>query len=273
MAVQLTSKTPLSLAVEAFLERLQEEGRADLTLRSYRSDLSALCRSIGPSTRIEALNARAERHVRDLPLAARSWNRHLGTVRRFCDFLVSRQALKANPMRRVEQAQVRDDGAAAPEAKGLATLLARIERPRDRVLVALLMDTGLRIGEALALAVRDLRPDASSVKVLQGRARTVRLGRTMRTMLIGYLRDRNPEAEEPLFATDAGRALSYAGAHRVFRRYARGTGITLRDLRAKAVASAFAHGASLLDVQTMLGHRHVASTARYQGLANAKNTT
>jgi site-specific recombinase XerD len=151
-----------------------------------------------------------------------------------------------------------------PSASLLSAVLGRIEKARDRALVALLIGSGLQVGEALTLRLGDVSPGARFVTVRGPHQRTVAVSETARPWVLEYVRSRNSRPSEPLFVTKRGGRLSYAGAHRVFRVYAAGSGLTMRHLRMNAAADAFGRGASLAQVQHMLGHRHAASTARYQ---------
>jgi site-specific recombinase XerD len=250
-------------AVEAFLADLERSGRSASTVRNYRADLSALLRSGKLPAGTAGVARLVERHLKGLRLAGRSWNRHLATLRRFCEYLVREGLLPANPLRGVRQAAV---AAPRPEplgARQLAALMERMPHPRDRALVGLLADTGVRIGEALRLRVQDVDVGAGRVIVRNGVARAVELPARTRRLVAAYLRARRAAADEPLFVAHGKRPLSYAGAHRIFRRYAADLGITMRSLRADAAAKAFRRGESLGQVQRRLGHMHAASTLRY----------
>lgn len=264
MPVTPTSDTNVRDATEAFLAEQARRGRSETTLRDYRADLRALVRSVGASSPTKALAAATQRHLRGLRLADRSYNRHLSTVRRFCEYLVTVGALRANPLRDATSMVVHATDPVTVEGPALAQLIARIERPRDRALVMLLVGSGLRIGEALALKVKDVDPQRGIVIVRTGRARRCAMVPLATGSVMAYLRQRKAAAQDPLFATSTGQPLSYAAVHRLVRVYADGSGITMRHLRQSAVTAAFERGASLEDVQRMLGHRHAASTARYQ---------
>ena len=69
---------------------------------------------------------------------------------------------------------------------GLATV-------RDRAILLLLLDTGLRVSEAAGIRLGDLRPDGS-VKVMGkgAKERIVPIGSTARTAIVRYLGERGP---------------------------------------------------------------------------------
>jgi site-specific recombinase XerD len=269
--MKLNARTPLHQAIDAFLADLELAGKAERTLRDYRSDLDRLCRTGGALVRAGSLATLASQHLRELRLAQRSWNRHLSTLRQFCDYLVELQALPRNPLRGISQVAV-DSGAAKPASSQLlAALFERIDRVRDRALIALLVSSGLQIGEALKLKVSDVAPGARFIRVRGSHRRTVELGPAARPVVIQYLQGREGSPNEPLFVGHGSRPLSYSGAHRIFRSYAANSGLTMRHLRMNAATNAFRRGASLVQVQHMLGHVHAASTARYQVSSGTKS--
>lgn len=258
--------TPFSLrrAVEAFLQAEAGEGKSSLTVRNYRADLSALLRAAGDVVTPDRFARAARRHLEDLEVAGRSWNRHLGTIRRLCDFLVRSGAIESNPVADLAPQRVTQAPPEAARPADVRRLLDRIDDLRDRALVALLWHCGLRIGEALQLRVSDVDTNAGWV-IVSSRARERRLEvpSAIRSTLASYVEHRLRQGDGPLFVGYGSRPLSYAGAHRLFRRYAGDSGLTMRTLRAGAAAAALRSGSTLRRVQAMLGHLRAASTIRY----------
>lgn len=259
-------------AIDAYLADLERRGKTETTLRDYRADLTALLRSAGSSAHASRLATLAQRHLKGLRLADRSRNRHLSTLRRFCEYLVGVHALRVNPLRGSVGVVLTKSSQPPITQAQIAEILGRIERPRDRALVSLLLGSGIRVSEALALRVRDVNLISGTLTVRRGMPRRVSLSSSSQRVLTAYLRERQARRNDPLFATRDGKSLSYAAAHRLFRLYAGDTGLTMRRLRSSAAMSAFDDGATLLQVQRMLGHRHPASTARYHvDTANIKS--
>ncbi len=248
--------------IEAFLAHERRDGKAEVTLRNYRTDLTGLQRVVGDVVSSLHLKRAIPRHLDQLQVAQHSWNRHLSTLRRFCDYLVADGVLCENPLASRCQMRVEWTAPKHIHADQARDLMRRIERPRDRALVAILWQCGLRIGEALDLRASnvDLRYGVLRVGVSK---REVRLSPRAKLALMEHLRISNVPADDFLFLANGGRRLSYAGAHRLFRRYAGQSGLTMRQLRAAAAASALDAGVRLKRVQNMLGHLHSASTVRY----------
>lgn len=260
----------LAQAVEAFLEAEQRSGKAALTLLNYRADLSSLLRSIADPMAAGLSERGLKRHLARLPVASRSWNRHLTTLRRFCDFMVAQRLLQHNPLRGMERAPVSEARPTPAPAAQINSVIGQADNPRDRALLALLWECGLRIREALTLQVGDVDLRLARIRVHVGMPRSISLTPNASRLLERYICARRSGSSDPLFTSYGTRQLSYAGAHRLFRRYAGTTGLTMRHLRASAAVAAFDRGDSLTQVQAMLGHQHAASTARYQADADTR---
>jgi site-specific recombinase XerD len=111
----------------------------------------------------------------------------------------------------------------------LAVLLAapdqdRWEGRRDRALLALTAQAGLRVGELTGLNVGDITLAAgANVRCLgKGRKhRAVPLNTTTSTVLSGWLTERAGLRDEPLFPTRTGRRLSPDAVERLVRKHSR----------------------------------------------------
>lgn len=250
-------------AVQRFLEAEERSGKARTTLRNYRADLYGLARTAGSRVTPRMLAGAAKRHLDALELAEASWNRHLTTLRRFFAHLVQTGIMEINPLEGVERheaAQAQPDVAGTGDVR---RLIARIDNVRDRALVVLLWQTGLRVSEALGLRASDVDLGRRMITTPPPDRRRVRMPAEAREVMGDYLTSRALASNDPVFVAQGGRPLSYAGAHRLFRLYAGTSGVTMRSMRARAAVQAFDDGASLAQVQHMLGHRTAASTLRY----------
>lgn len=174
-------------------------------------------------------------------------------------------------------------------------VLACCHRPRERFVVVLLRDTGLRIGEALGLRRKDMHllPDSRSLGCavvgahLHVRHRTNPNGALAKSrfprmvpasddVLAAYA---DYQAERAGIAGDdgsdmvlvnlyhqpVGAAMSYRGAKGFFDRLARGCDFTVRPhmLRHTAATNWVRAGVDLDVVQKLLGHASLASTTVY----------
>jgi site-specific recombinase XerD len=140
---------------------------------------------------------------------------------------------------------------------------------RNHVLLYLTYVTGLRIGEALALGVRDVDLDLLRVHVVRGKTgeRFVPLpdDPNLAESLTRWLRVRDvwSPPSDLLFVTKAGRPLRAAAVRRTVELYSQRSEIghvTPHMLRHSAATEMLAHGAPPIGVQRVLGHRSLRTT-------------
>jgi integrase/recombinase XerC len=282
----------------AFLEWLERERRAArLTVEAYGGDLAAflgfLTQHLGGEPDLAAL---AELRQADLrawlaeEAAAGAGNatraRHLSAVRSFFRFLKRRYGID-NPALRliatprakrpvpraldVTQARAVTDGIA-----GLSEVAAL--QARDAALFTLLYGCGLRIGEALALDVRDVsanQPMTLRALGKGGKERIVPVLSAVHEALAAWLAlhpDRQPAS--PLFLGARGRRLDPAVAQRTLRNFRRLHGLpehaSPHALRHSFATHLLAGGADLRSIQDLLGHASLSTTQRYTAVDEAR---
>ncbi len=144
---------------------------------------------------------------------------------------------------------------------------------RNRALVAVLWRCGLRIGEALALLVKDLDPDSGTLVVQRGkggRRRVVGVDAGTAALVGRWLevrRRRGIPGGGPLFCSLAGNTMDQSYVRHMIPRLARKAGVEKRA-HAHGLRHAFAvdlvrEGADLLTVRDLLGHSSAATTQIY----------
>lgn len=205
-----------------------------------------------------------------------------GTVRRYLKMLraVSNYGKKMGmckdvptvPMPRVDDA--RDTHLNLEEIDAFLEW-AKIERPRIYPGYVLLIDTGMRLGELMALEFRDVRGNELHVrKKDHGKSK----GRTV------PLSDRAKAAVDSIrmgpsdkVFTDCGVAVSpWRGRYLLSEglsegcRFIGAPRLRVHDLRHTFAYQAAMHGADLGDLQQMLGHKTLAMTLRYRGFIKSR---
>ena len=144
---------------------------------------------------------------------------------------------------------------------------------RNRALIAVCWRCGLRIGEALALAVKDFDPESGTLVVQRGKGGKRRVvGVDAGTVaLVGRWLElrgkRRIPKGGPLFCTLAGRPLDQSYIRHLLPRLARKADID-RRVHAHGLRHAFAvdlvrSGAPLYVVRDALGHTSIATTQVY----------
>jgi integrase/recombinase XerD len=147
-------------------------------------------------------------------------------------------------------------------------LLAACRTPRDKALIMLMVDTGLRRGELCNLNWGDVDIAGGLVRVEKGKggkARSVVIGIATRRTLLKYRRTPLPKMDQPLFQTRAGDRLSYNGLRSILLRVGKLAGIkvTPHALRRTFATLSLRAGMNLLHLQGLLGHSTLEMTRSY----------
>lgn len=218
------------------------------------------------------------------PYAVASRRAYLYPVQRLFRFLEAQGAVLADPTRDLvlpswkklpravlNQAQARKL-VAEPD-----TTTARGKR--DRAVLELLYGTALRVGECARLDLRDLDRGQGLLLVRQGKGRKDRVvpvvGRAAEALDL-YLSDARPELvkdphESALFITNRGTRLAVKRIQDLVRSSAKAAGLDLRvtpyTLRHGCATHLLQGGADVRQVQQLLGHAHVTTTAIYTKVA------
>ena len=158
----------------------------------------------------------------------------------------------------------------------LATCMPRaLESDRDRAILLFLIDTGLRATELVSLRVGDVDAETGAVVVRCGKGRKHRVvfvGNRCLRELGRYLRHRHLKAEDPLFATQDGRPLTYWGLRQIIRRRAARAGVpvpSLHSFRRAFALGALRGGMNIYALQRLMGHADLTMLQRYLAQTNA----
>ncbi|MEN3174818.1 tyrosine recombinase XerC [Gluconobacter sp. OJA] len=249
---------------------------AKLSLADLRAWLAhETARSEKPTRRATNADSRARSRARRVS-ALRSFYRYLA-VR----FDVSNPApgLLATPRlkKRLPRPLGQEQALAAPEgiSDDAYTSAAAL---RDKALFTLLYGTGLRIGEALALDVRDLsNAGENMLRVLGkgGKERLVPLLPAVREALETWKAAHpSPSPDAPLFCGTRGGRLNPGVAQRAMREWRKGEGLpdsaTPHALRHSFATHLMEGGADLRAIQELMGHASLSTTQAYT-LADEKH--
>jgi site-specific recombinase XerD len=145
--------------------------------------------------------------------------------------------------------------------------------PRDRAIVVLLLHTGLRLSELVALDVGDVRTSARKgvVIVRSGKGdayREVPLNATARAVVDAWRKERAKvvaEGEPALLVGRGGGRLTPRAVDLVVRKVARVAGLELSAhvLRHTCITKLVRKGSDVVLVAELAGHRRLETTRRY----------
>jgi site-specific recombinase XerD len=217
------------------------------------------------------------------PLSAVTIHRRLTTLRVFLRWLVDEGALPSIVIRRAAWPKKPDRLPKALNHKQASQLLSAPMHVRDRAIVALLLDTGIREAECCSLDVSDLDLEGGTLLVRKGKGAKQRLvifeGETRR-LLSDWLAVR-VSAEPALFVslhanktTVKGVRLEENGLYSAVKRAADSVGlgktVTPHGLRHSFATMYLDNGGKIEDVSDLLGHSDISTTMGYVRITRAK---
>lgn len=147
---------------------------------------------------------------------------------------------------------------------------------RDRTMILLLADTGLRLGEALGLKLTEIDWSTNSVIVMgKGRKeRRVCFGQTARSALMIWLRRRGViDGADWVFITQHGSQMTINGVDQRMKHYTRLAGIAADRLSPHALRHFFAltflrNGGDVMALQRLLGHTSLDLVRNYVSMCD-----
>lgn len=150
------------------------------------------------------------------------------------------------------------------------TSFAKLEFIRDTALIDLLISTGIRIGEAAAISLRDIIVSERTL-LIHGKGRKQRLIYISSSItwnrILTLAKERKQSDCNNLFVNRYGQPISIHGIEYIYKKYLKiakiNTHSTPHYLRHTFATNLLANGADLRSVQEILGHASVATTQIY----------
>jgi len=194
----------------------------------------------------------------------------------FLRFLIEERVIPEALLRRKIRLKLPDLLPRAMNPGDVRQLLCGISHIRDRALILVLLRTGMRIGELVALKVNDLDLRERKIHLLEGEknslGRVVYLSDDALFALRRWLSKRD-QKKGPLFYGRGGDSLGYSSARYLFVKYLRKAGLENRGYTVHSLRHTFASellnaGMRLECLQQLLGHHNIEMTRRYARLTD-----
>ena len=200
---------------------------------------------------------------------------YLRTVYAFINFLVEQEILSDKILHKKIRIKLPELLARAIPYEDIETLLAAINRVRDRALILLLLRTGMRIGELLNVKVADIILPERKILLYRGEKnyheRVVYFGEDAEVALHEWLGIR--KQKKYLFYSPTRENLSYVSAWMVMKKILERAGLShkgysLHSLRHTFATDMLNAGLRIEVLQRLLGHQSLDITMRYARMSN-----
>lgn len=302
-SIATRSKKPLLKPVDTWLDyqtlfsgHLEAINRSSTTIRTYNVALDQLRDFLRPQGVLSPLDVTRDHMTAWLihlqkpdpvgrGLAPASVAQRYRSIQAFFKFMVNVEGMEKSPLDKLPQPRVPESLVPVVDEKDLQRLLDALrgrtfEDRRDRAIVSLLIDTGVRLAEIAGLDVGDVDMDGQQITVLgKGRkVREIRFVKATKMDLQRYLMERrhHPDEDEPAFWLGRRGVFGPTGIHQMLRRRCEQVG--LPPIHAHQFRHTFAHlyllnGGNEGDLMRITGWTTRAMVDRYgrsAGAARAK---
>lgn len=286
----------MQAALGRFLRYMsQERNASELTIKSYREDLSSLIELLAESNggrapdpgEITALDLRGYvAALHEAGYATSSIARRLASLRSFFRFAQREGLVDSNPAKALRNPRRQRK---LPHFLTSAEIETLLQAPpadesqglRDRAILETIYSAGLRVSELVAVSDADLDTRSGLVRV-QGKGKRERLAplgsyairAIERWQAVRQLHPSLADAVQvPLFVNRFGNRLTTRSVARMLEKYLQQTGLDVRTsphtLRHSFATHLLDRGADIRSVQELLGHKSLVTTQIYTHVSTA----
>lgn len=279
----LTQFAQVYMPARNFAARTREEYKSDLEdLAAFLKDRRSLDWTVVGLRDLQHFMADLDRRH----LQPSSRNRKTYAIKTFFGFLHQAGYLRANPAGELIPPMIPQKERRFLREEEYQSLLAQAHTSRDRAILEVFLQTGLRLSELTHLAVSDLElprritkdpENVGFLKVRRKRGKEVLLPLNWKACeaLSAWLAGRGQwigreSTEQALFVSKFRKGMTTRAIRYLVEKYMKRAeilGASVHTLRHTAATHYLAKGGDLKSVQEMLGHESIETTQIYLGLA------
>lgn len=203
-------------------------------------------------------------------------SRKIACLKSFFKFLYSKsKILSVNIASELEQPRVREKlpiYMTVEEAKLLLDSITGRNELRDKCILTLFLNTGMRLSELCRIDIDDIRKDSLVVTGKGHKQRTVYLNPACMKILAVYIREYRDikiakHQESALFISERRQRINKRTVEHIMKSAVKNADLssdyTVHKLRHTAATMLYSSGADIRSLQTILGHSNVSTTQVY----------
>ena len=275
----------LKTHVTLFFEFLKHEKKLSAhTILAYENDLNQFFNFINIESERFSVSEINYQHIRswityllDNKLTPQSVNRKLSTLKTFFKFLMKQNSIQFNPMLKISGPKNNKRLPVFVEENQMENLFTEIEFDedfigiRDKLILDILYQTGLRRSELTHLTEANTNILASTIKVIgkRNKERIVPISFSLKRNLEAYLKVKEELNLQNmmLLVNEKGNALTENALYLIVKKYLTQV-TTIQKKSPHVLRHTFAthllnNGASILAVKNLLGHASLSATQIY----------
>ncbi len=283
----LAPNSGISKQLQAFLLSCKVDGYTKQTLDGYQAKLRLFVR-FADSLRINHPSEVTANEIRLFLLHKKETcnavtiHDHYRVLRRFFNWMVDEGIVEKTPMASMKPPRVPKPMVTPFNSEHIKTLLLFCDDrtflgARNKAIILTFLDTGLRLSELADIQLQDIDFDHETIKVMGkgAKERIVRVGKAAQKALLRYLLMRDDELP-CLWLSEERRPLTAWGVERMIQnlgKRARFTDVRCspHTFRHTFGTQALRNGASVYEVQSLLGHSTLDMTRRYTATLNSED--
>jgi len=277
----------LSEAIEEWLLDLRIEGRSKATIRFYRQNLEPFRRFIEANEPVNLKSINAD-NIRSYLLhyqnishsSAFALHAKYRSLRAFWNWAIRESYAISNPIQTLKAPRLPKKIIATFRAEDIKSMLAQCDNRtflnlRNRAIILMLYDTGMRVGELVGMRLKDVDVEQSLVHVTGkgNKMRTMHISSTTLKALWRYLKTPPRPAIEKIWLSEERRPLTNDGVRQAIRKIASQAGITGVRASPHTFRHTFAinflrEGGNVFDLQILGGWESLDMVKRYAQALN-----